>query len=327
VGAPRARADGAVLDELIDACFTTGAGRVAARALADGTLPAPALFDGLVALCAQNATGRSTSYLLGRISQDGFPAFFPVTIAVKTPLPLLALVAVAAALLLRRARERGGEGPAWTLFALPWLAAVFVAAAIPSRINIGVRHVLPIFPLFAILAAYALGALWRATTRVRVAAALLAAWLLAIPFAAAPDYFAWFNALAGRHPEKVLLDSDLDWGQDLRRLERALAERNPKGERVSIAYWGAADLCRSALPPGQWLRPHAPVSSGWIAISETYRKGVAGFYYRNGDYCDPTQFVGSAPPDPTAYAWLDAYRPAARVGTSILLYHLPEAGR
>jgi len=51
---------------------------------------------------------------------------------------------------------------------------------------------------------------------------------------------------------------------------------------------------------------------------------VAGFYYRDGDYCDPAKLVTSAPPDPHAYAWLDAYQPVARIGASILLYDVPE---
>ncbi|HVU52628.1 MAG TPA: hypothetical protein VHL80_18235, partial [Polyangia bacterium] len=318
VGTPRARADAAVLDDASDACLRSDVGRRAARALAGTTMPAPALFDGVVALCAQNASGRSTSYLLGRISQDGFPLFFPVALAVKTPLPLLALAVAGVGLLLRRARAPRPPGP-WTLYAIPWLAAAFVAAAMSSRINIGVRHVLPVYPLMAILAALALGALGRATGRAPAAAAL-AAWLFVIPILASPDYLPWFNALAGRHPEDVLLDSDLDWGQDLLRLEKALAERHV--ERVSVAYWGVSDLCRH-LPGGRWLRPHER-ATGWIAISETYRKGVAGFSYRDGDFCDPAQFVGSAPPDPTAYAWLDAYEPVARVGASILLYDVPE---
>jgi hypothetical protein len=321
VGAPLARADAAVLGDMIDACFSTDAGRRAARSVAATTLPAPALFDGAVALCAQNAAGRSTSYLLGRISQDGFPLFFPVAIAVKTPLPLLALAAVGLVLLLRRTRAERPAGD-HRLYALPWLAAAFVVVAMSSRINIGVRHVLPIYPLLAILAAFGLGALWRATGRLPVAAAVgLAIWLFVIPVAASPDYLSWFNALAGRHPERVLLDSDLDWGQDLLRLEKALAERHV--EQVHVAYWGVSDLCRHRLPRGRWLRPHER-ASGWIAISETYRKGVATFSYRDGDYCDPAQFVGSAPPDPSAYAWLDAYEPVARVGASILLYDVPE---
>ena len=58
----------------------------------------------------------------------------------------------------------------------------------------------------------------------RVAAGAALAWIVALPFAIAPDYFPWFNALAGKHPEHVLIDSDLDWGQDLFRLQRELRD-------------------------------------------------------------------------------------------------------
>ena len=136
------------------------------------------------------------------------------------------------------------------------MPAATLAMVIPSRTNIGVRHVLPLFPLLAVLAGHGAVTLWRAARgRVAARAAVVAAmsWVLAIPFAAAPDYFPWFNALAGRHPERVLIDSDLDWGQDLFRLEHALAER--RAASVSIAYFGASDICRHKLPHLTWPAP------------------------------------------------------------------------
>jgi hypothetical protein len=202
------------------------------------------------------------------------------------------------------------------------VALVVLAAAIPSRIDIGVRHVLQLYPLLAVYAGAGAAALWRSARArgpARAAAVVFGGWLLATPARAAPDNLAWFSALAGRHPEDVLLDSDLDWGQDLPRLEQALAERHVP--RVALAYFGPADLCRHALPPGRWLAPHQR-TTGWIAVSEMYRKGVVGFHYRNGDYCDPAQLAREARPDPGQYAWLDAETPVARVGTSILLYHV-----
>ena len=96
--------------------------------------------------------------------------------------------------------------------------------------------------------------------------------------------------------------------------------------RLSLAYFGPVDLCRHDLPVGRWLRPHER-TTGVIAISEMYRKGVIGNFYRDGNYCDRAQWVLEAPPDPGAYAWLDAYRPVARVGASILLYDIPSDER
>src|SRR5262249_3748148 len=111
-----------------------------------------------------------------------------------------------------------------------------------------------------------------------------------------------------------------DWGQDLLRLERALAERGAGS--VSVAYFGASDVCRHRLPRPRWLRPYER-ARGWIAVSEMYRSGVAGTYYRDGDPCNPDPLVSIARPDPNQYAWLDAYRPIARIGASILLYDVP----
>jgi hypothetical protein len=182
---------------------------------------------------------------------------------------------------------------------------------------------LPLFPLIAALAGNGAVTLWQAARRrlvARGAVAAAAVWTLAIPFAAGPDYLPWFNALAGRHPDKVLIDSDLDWGQDLLRLERELAARHV--DHVSIAYFGASEICRHALPPMTWLRPREP-THGWVAISETFRHGIDGTFYRNGDPCDRSQFVGTFMPDTKQYAWLDAYQPVARVGASILLYQIP----
>ena len=129
---------------------------------------------------------------------------------------------------------------------------VYLAMVIPSRTNIGVRHVLPVFPLLAVLAGHGAVTLWR-SARWRIAAAHRgraprASGSLAIPFAAAPDYFPWFNALAGSHPEKVLIDSDLDWGQDLLRLERELARvatRPASRSRTSAPQTSAGTRCRT----------------------------------------------------------------------------------
>ncbi|HMF39660.1 MAG TPA: glycosyltransferase family 39 protein [Polyangia bacterium] len=308
------------LQDTVGACFPSERGRHAASWLLAHRLPAPSAFLAAVGLCAQEAPGRSTAYLLGHLTQNGFPAFFPIALAVKVPLPLGALAAVGffAAVF--------GKGPAETRFRTlaPLIAIiVYLAMVIPSRTNIGVRHVLPVFPLLAALAGHGAVTLWRTVRwRIGARAAVVAAmiWVLAIPFAAAPDYFPWFNALAGRRPERILIDSDLDWGQDLLRLERELADR--RIDRVWIAYFGASEICRHSLPHLTWLRPGQPVH-GWIAISQTFRHGIEGTYYRDGNPCDRSQFVETFRPDTDQYAWLDAYQPVARVGSSILLYDIP----
>lgn len=317
-GRPDALGDPATVRFLVDNCVAGGTARRLVTAALHVPMPAPQIADGLLVLCTTNGPGMSASYLLGRITQDGFPLFFPLALLVKTPIPFIVLAALGI-----RSAARDQAPHRWARLAPAIVALTVLILVLPSRINIGVRHVLQLYPLLAIYVGPGLTSAWRATRPAlgRALAVGLAAWQLAIPFVAAPDYLPWFNVLAGPHPEKVLLDSDLDWGQDLGRLERTLAERGVK--RMSIAYFGPADLCRHHLPPGRWLRPYERVT-GTVVISEMYRKGVVGWSYRDGNYCDRDQLTREAHPDYEQYAWLDAYTPVARAGKSILIYDIPE---
>jgi hypothetical protein len=105
-----------------------------------------------------------------------------------------------------------------------------LATSMTSHVNIGIRHVLPIYIAFAILAAAGVTYLlrWNRTRAVVpiLAVALILAWT-AVPGAKAhPDYLAYFNAFAGDKPENMLLDSNFDWGQDWKILAHRLRELN-----------------------------------------------------------------------------------------------------
>jgi hypothetical protein len=260
------------------------------------------LLNGVIAVKAHNDAGHR-SYLLGRMSLDGWWYFYLVALAVKTPLPLLCGGPVGLCLLARDGwRNRDG----WAQAPLLLLVTILLFASAFSRINIGIRHVLILYPLLALGAAYAAWRAWRGIQSLGdrrhafalttlLAAALL--WQLSTLFTAYPDYLPYFNETVGRHPERVLVDSDLDWGQDLDRLEDRAAQL--KIARLNLAYLGTVDLAREALPPYTVLQRFQPVH-GWVAISALARAS-----------------------NPPAYAWLDAYRPLERVGKTIDLYYIP----
>jgi hypothetical protein len=182
---------------------------------------------------------------------------------------------------------------------------VLVFASGFSHINIGIRHVLVLYPFMALGSAYLVARLWRAlrgSTAGPLAIAgsgllvVLVGWQVLTLWTANPDYLPYFNE-AVAHPEQVLVDSDLDWGQDLQRLEaRAAAIRIPK---LNLAYLGTPDLTRESLPPYVPMAPGKPVT-GWIAIS-----ALAKAHY------------------PKGYAWLSAYQPIETIGKTIELYYIP----
>ncbi len=271
-------------------------------------VPAPEFLAGLHALWMTQEDGRR-AYLLGEAYRGGKWMFFPVALGVKTPLGFLLLAAAGcwiAGTMAWRSRN------AWML-APAGCAALILLVSLPSRINIGLRHILPIYPFLALLAGLALADLVVAAqlerTRRRYAAAgvalLLALWCVVTSWRAHPDYLAYFNELAGAHPENILVDSDLDWGQDLLRLGPALRARNIHD--VWIVYFGSARLNAAGLPPYRELRPGERVT-GWVAAS--------AWSLKMGDLSTP---------DCGGYCWLNEYPPTATVGKSILLIYVPPA--
>lgn len=264
-------------------------------------VPAPAFFQGLAKIRFKNYQGHK-SYLLGEVRQTGWWYFFPVAFAVKTTIPFMILAAVGGFYLCRS----GWRECNWVIV-VPVVASVAVfLVCLKSQINIGVRHLLPIYPLLSIVGAVGAYRLWQNTTREYVARSVvlfLLAWQLLASIRSHPDYLAYFNEFAGSHPEKILIDSDLDWGQDLLRLSNALQERHI--QQVSIAYAGSKnlDLNNFALPSFRVLPPHQP-ATGWIAISL--------FCLKVGELGEPVD----------GYSWLDAYQPAGMVGRSIRLYYV-----
>ena len=114
-----------------------------------------------------------------------------------------------------------------------------------------------------------------------------------------PDHLAYFDALAGSHPEHVLVDSNLDWGQDLYRLGDSV--RRLHIDSVRVAYFGCANFAAAGVANAKVLytteRP-----TGWVAASQMMLSGV---------------WVGDG------YAWLRNYKPVGRVGPSLVLYYIP----
>jgi hypothetical protein len=125
--------------------------------------------------------------------------------------------------------------------------------------------------------------------------------------------------LAGRDPAAILLDSDLDWGQDLFALRREARARGV--DALRIAYFGIAQLCRHGLPKLEPLVPGRR-ATGWIAISEEFYR-ERGFRQVLRDPCDMTTRYARDEIPPHPYAWLRAYQPVTIAGRSIRLYYVP----
>jgi hypothetical protein len=265
-------------------------------------VPAPELFQGIDEVRQHNRAG-NPSYLLGKYSDSGFWDYDAVVLAVKTPLALWALAGVGLV-----ACWKGRRKSAALLIPAAFAAGV-LGVAFFSRINIGVRHILPVYIAFAILGAAGARKLWETGTRSRWVLGALMAWMIATSALSHPDYLAYFNFLAGDEPENVLIDSDLDWGQDMKRLSARLREVG--ATEVAFDPFIIAHLeAVHGFPHIKPLDPNGP-QPGWNAVSLTMLK---------------LDRMGLRREHPEYQLWTARMRPEERVGKSVLLYYVPPAG-
>lgn len=272
--------------------------RVAGRYL---HLPAHPFLLGLNEMARHQKAGHP-SYLLGSIREHGTWNYFPIVFLVKTPLGALLLAALAMPLAWRVPRD---------LWILTLPLAVYWALCLTSGINIGVRHLLPVYPITYILIAVLLARHARSAYGKATPALLGAACLLTAGESAyiAPHDIAFFNFAAGgpANGPNLLLDSNLDWGQDLGNLRRWLDARHRND--VCLAYFGSADdryygFPGWAIPANHNLRTGERPGCHYAAISVTLLRGVY----------QPYQW----------YNWLRSRQPVARLGWSIYVYDVSD---
>jgi hypothetical protein len=268
----------------------TAAAAAAALLLCYAVILAPDLARGFL-WQVEHARRGHMSYFWGSLRPRGSPAYFPVAFLLKTPLETLGGLLLLAVMAWKLPLPRDAR---LSLAA----GAAFIVLLVPATINIGHRYMLPALPFLSVaLGALATRAAWRGTG---IALAALLTLRMLVVF---PDYVGFTNGLAGRHPERYLADSNLDWGQDLPRLRAWLAARgNPE---VSLAYAGTDS------PEHRGIRSRPAPCSREPGLHAASINCVVGI---------------SPPRNPGCFTWLAREPVLARIGTSLLLYEVrPDA--
>jgi dolichyl-phosphate-mannose-protein mannosyltransferase len=263
-------------------------------------LPAHTFLVGLNKVAAHNREGHS-SYLLGMRSDQGWWYYFPVVFAVKST-----MAALAATLLLLAA----GLGIIWRVRRIDfvWLGLlipplIYFLFSMTSAINIGMRHILPVYPFLYVAAAALLAQAFpkRAARWLMMA---LAALQVAECASIAPDFLAFFNALSGGpgNGPRYLVDSNIDWGQDMKKLVKWLDARGTRA--AYLMYFGNAQAPAYGLQVLNY--PGALDKAGWDALDGFAAASVT-----------PLQGV-YLPLD--ALARLRLREPVAKIGWSLYVY-------
>lgn len=270
------------------------------------------------------AKGRSvsrTGFMLGETREHGSIFYFPLAMLIKTPLVALALFVVAAIVAASSMRRWIANPSArWKLLCLIVPPAIYLTSAMLSNLNIGIRHVLPIYPFMYLAAGLALATLIRRYKPAKLVGIGAIALLAVETGSAYPNYISSFNLAVGgpRGGIDLLGDSNLDWGQDL----KALAEWNyyyrraNPGKPFYLAYFGnvdpaAYDVQYINAMPGYLFSAERPLdinqlNGGVYAISASFLQGTF---------------------NPEMKGWFDVLRqqePLDVINDTIYIYRLPE---
>jgi hypothetical protein len=241
----------------------------------------PADFFKAVALLMGSARGgHNAGYLFGEWSTRGWWYYYPVAIGLKSPIAWLLLCAGGLMLFAKRLPRLSFEQ------LVPWVsAAVFLGVAMMNSWNIGIRHLLPLYALLPVgVAAQAIPG----PRLTRIVAGALCGWMLVVALWAHPFYIEYFNEFGGgaKNGYRYLLDSNLDWGQDAKRLKYFLSQHGINhiylryfGVPAVIQYYGISNTSVTAeqaqqihdgilvisvmelmKPDWNWLRQRQPVA-------------------------------------------------------------------
>jgi hypothetical protein len=266
-------------------------------------LAGPAPISGLLFQAAHNLVGHP-AFLMGMHSQFGWWHYYPVALILKSTPAEWLLGAAALIVVASSARVPGQRYTADTSM-LVWLtaSALYLALLLLSRIDAGHRFALPLYPVLFLIGVDRLWNLNRWHKLRNLFVGLLLAMQVGSAARIAPDYLAYFNPVVGSaHGWRYLVDSNLDWGQDLGRLRAELSRLGPR--RVLLAYFGTASPESYGIVGDRWTAGAIPALSDYdlFVVSATFLQGV---YLKN----DPFRALREIPP-------------LARAGSSIFIYDL-----
>lgn len=255
----------------------------------------------------------NTAYLAGTYAAGGWWYYFPFAFLIKTPLAFLLLLGTGAVTYIRRRSQLGVENELFVL--VPALG--YLALAMSSSFNVGLRHILPVYPFTILIAAAAVQqflSMRPDKSRSVLAAVTLVA---AIEFVSVFPYtLTFFNQLVGgpRNGFRYLADSNLSWGQSLKPLKMWMEQQDV--DHVNLAYFGQADPAYYGIDathlPGSPMfletaitRPRLP---GYVAISSTVLSGPYlqprwRLFYRGFWDRQPVAVIGNS----MRVYWVDAW--------------------
>ncbi|MGB9847719.1 MAG: ArnT family glycosyltransferase [Minisyncoccia bacterium] len=294
----------------------------------------------------QRSSAGNTGYFLGMVSAAGWHYYFPVVFLIKEPIPSLIIIFLALFLAIKSFLISGFKNiknKNWWDALIDWLnknyfiftllifAIFYWTTSIISPLNIGYRHLMIAFPAILLLSTYQIKKWWGSNfssqnilmsllfsfENIKKLALktlflfILVIWYIIETLVISPHFIAYFNEFVGgpANGHKYVVDSNLDWGQDLKRLAK-FVEKNGI-EKIKVDYFGGgspAYYLKDKYEP-YWSAKGEPEPGSWFAVSLSFLQTAQG---------KPVPGFERKPED--SYSWLKDKKPVARIGYSIFVY-------
>lgn len=268
------------------------------------------------------------SYLRGSFQEDGWWYYYLYALLVKVPLGTLGLVVLASTCKLKSERYKKIRDE---IVLLTPAISLLIFVSLQTGINHHMRYVLPIFPFFFVWIGRIAVSCFFGLKKTRRIIFICLVWSIGSSVWYFPHSLSYFNELAGGplRGHSHLINSNIDWGQDLLYLKKWISDHNIK-EPINLAYYGSLDPMYLGISyqPATFLISKKNKSSernnlsrahyvpGWYAISVNYLRGYSS-PIPLGD-----NLVGGSPA--YAYSYFLNLKPDAMAGYSIYLYYLDE---
>ncbi len=283
-------------------------------------------FLGLLMATQRTACG-NTVYFLNKVSGTSWWYYFPVVYVLKTPLAfsILTIMSLSLSIFFTKKdfctdiinKTKNCILTHFTEFSMFVALFIYWGTSIMGNLNIGVRHVLPVLPFTYVLVSLGLERGLQKikkpdTKKILVSLiGILLFWYAGSSLLSFPHYISYFNELAGGTDNgyKYVVDSNYDWGQDLRRLSVWVEEHDV--QKIKVDFFGGGDPRYYLGDKYESLVCAEGPKKGWLAISATFLQSGRGEPINN--------FEDSRT---NCYKWLDNYTPVDRAGKSIFIYYI-----
>lgn len=253
-----------------------------------------AYFKGFSSFEGHARSGQGVSYLLGNYSNKGWWYYFPAVMIFKEPLEAMIILLVGLAAFFRKKEDAMSK----LLLLLP-LSIYLFAAMFINRVNIGVRHILPAYPFAYVIAGYAVMPAKRFRSIAYGLSILLI--LLALDVLTAyPAHISYFNRAAGGidNGYKYLGDSNIAWGQDLRRLKKYIDKHNIREISIKATFCGPIKCAYWNIPSRKMTEKENIIPENRIYVIESTELSTGEI------------------------KWLGRIKPTLRIGGSLWIYDL-----